>query len=212
MRKNNAVIFKGGRKGIVILIDEGASFAEISAALRSKIRDARGFFSGAATSLSFKGKKLDDLEIITLLKIIDEETDLSLTFVEDLTGEIQAEIAPLPLPKAAADTYFHKHGLRNGQAIVQNGSVVVLGDVNAGAEVSATGNVVVFGALRGMVHAGSDGDESAFICALSLQPTQIMRIAGEKVFFPKEMLGGSKIAPGYAFIKDGQIHVTSMAE
>jgi len=214
MKKNNAVIFKGGKSGIIVLLDEEASFEEISVVLRDKVRSASGFFSGSSTSLAFKGKELNEDEIVSLLKIIDEETDLSLTFVEDLTGPVVATISPekTTTPKPATDTYFHKHSLRNGQTIIQNGSVVVLGDVNHGAEVVATGNVLIFGALRGMVHAGSGGDEDAFICAMDFQPTQIMRIASEKVQFPGEGWSDSTIDPGFAFIKDGSIHVKFIAD
>ncbi|MCL2235231.1 MAG: hypothetical protein FWB98_02185 [Defluviitaleaceae bacterium] len=218
MKKNNSVIFKGGKSGIIVLLDERASFKDITTALREKTRSASGFFSGAQTSLVFKGKQLTEDEIVTLLEIIDEETNLSFTFVEDLTGPAVTEIAPPPLPdpsfepKPADDTYFHKHSLRNGQAIIQNGSVVVLGDVNSGAEIIATGNVLVFGALRGMVHAGSGGNEKAFICAMTLQPTQVLRIANEKVIFPGEGFGDNKIDPGFAFLKDGDIHVRFVAD
>jgi septum site-determining protein MinC len=56
--------------------------------------------------------------------------------------------------------------------------VVVLGDVNPGAEIVAEGNVIVWGRVRGMVHAGAKGDTSARICALELSATQL-RIADE---------------------------------
>lgn len=209
MKKNNAVIFKGGKNGIIVLLDEEASFKEISMALRDKVRSASGFFSGASTSLSFKGKKLSENEIVSLIKIIDEETDLSLTFVDDLTGSVSAVINPEKniTAKPVIDTYFHRHSLRSGQTIIQNGSVVVLGDVNHGAEIVATGNVLILGVLRGMVYAGSEGDEDAFVCAMSFQPTQIMRIAGEKVEFPGGSWSKKVIDPGFAFIKDGRIHV-----
>ena len=42
----------------------------------------------------------------------------------------------------------------------------------------AEGNVLVWGRVRGMVHAGAKGDTSAYICALDLSPTQL-RIADE---------------------------------
>ncbi|HNO31238.1 MAG TPA: septum site-determining protein MinC, partial [Anaerolineales bacterium] len=49
---------------------------------------------------------------------------------------------------------------------------------NPGAEVVAEGNVIVWGRVRGMIHAGSKGDRSAFICALDLSANQL-RIANE---------------------------------
>jgi septum site-determining protein MinC len=67
--------------------------------------------------------------------------------------------------------------LRSGIHLEHDGHVTVIGDVNPGAEVSATGNVVVWGKLLGSVHAGSRGDEKAIICALEMSPTYI-HIAG----------------------------------
>ncbi|GAA4021720.1 septum site-determining protein MinC [Deinococcus rubellus] len=57
------------------------------------------------------------------------------------------------------------------------GSVVVLGDVNPGSELVAGGDVIVLGALRGVVHAGADGRESAIVWGRPIASAQI-RIAG----------------------------------
>jgi septum site-determining protein MinC len=67
--------------------------------------------------------------------------------------------------------------LRSGFSVRHAGHVVVIGDVNAGAQVIAGGSVLVWGRMRGMVHAGADGNEKAVVCALDLSPTQL-RIAG----------------------------------
>ena len=68
--------------------------------------------------------------------------------------------------------------VRSGTRIEYPGNVVVFGDVNAGAELVAEGSVIVWGRVRGMIHAGSKGDRNAFICALDLSATQL-RIADE---------------------------------
>ena len=62
---------------------------------------------------------------------------------------------------------------RSGETIRHDGAVVVLGDVNPGAEVIAEGDVVVFGQLRGFVHAGSTGDTQSTIVALNLDSPRI---------------------------------------
>lgn len=68
--------------------------------------------------------------------------------------------------------------VRSGQVITHPGTIIVLGDINPGAEVVAGGDVIVWGRLRGVVHAGASGDESAIVGALSLSPTQL-RIGGQ---------------------------------
>ena len=73
---------------------------------------------------------------------------------------------------------FLNRTLRSGTRIEFAGHVVVFGDVNPGAEVVAEGSVIIWGRLRGMVHAGSKGNKKAIIGALDLSPTQL-RIAEE---------------------------------
>ncbi|MED5370548.1 MAG: septum site-determining protein MinC [Myxococcota bacterium] len=66
-----------------------------------------------------------------------------------------------------------ERGLRSGQAVSFNGDVTVFGDVNPGAQLVASGNIVVLGALKGMVHAGSEGDEQRIVMAFDFQPSQL---------------------------------------
>jgi septum site-determining protein MinC len=73
---------------------------------------------------------------------------------------------------------FLNRTLRSGTRIEFAGHVVVMGDVNPGAEIIADGNVIIWGRLRGLVHAGAKGNRAAVICALDLSPTQL-RIAEE---------------------------------
>jgi len=222
MQKNNSVIFKGGKDGIVIILSEFADYDSIAESLREKIRSSSRFFADATTTITFKGKQLSEDEILSLIEIINTETNLSISFIEDMTGTFQiakekkAESVEPKKPMGsiaeeivADGAYFHRTGLRNGQVISHNGSVVVLGDINAGAEIVAAGNVVVFGAIRGMIHAGALGDEKAFVCALSLLPTQL-RIGDKITYFPKELIreNKNKIDPVYAFVKDDEIYVS----
>jgi septum site-determining protein MinC len=73
--------------------------------------------------------------------------------------------------------------------------------VNAGAEIVAGGSVIVWGRLRGVVHAGAQGNEKAVVCAMELAPTQL-RIAGEIAVSPKKQ---GKSQPEVACLKDGQL-------
>lgn len=63
--------------------------------------------------------------------------------------------------------------LRNGQRIEYDGDVMIFGDVNPGAYVIASGNIIVMGVLRGVVHAGARGDETTVVIALKLLPQQL---------------------------------------
>jgi septum site-determining protein MinC len=87
-----------------------------------------------------------------------------------------AQGTPQASAPAAPPTLYHAGTLRGGQALQHLGNIVVVGDVNPGAELIASGDIVVFGALRGVAHAGAQGDASARVHAIELAPTQL-RIA-----------------------------------
>lgn len=73
-------------------------------------------------------------------------------------------------------TLYIRKTLRSGQRVVFAGNVVLLGDLNPGAQIEADGDVIVLGQLRGSVHAGCEGDEEATVITSSLRATQL-RIA-----------------------------------
>ncbi|WP_063405271.1 septum site-determining protein MinC [Prochlorococcus marinus] len=81
-----------------------------------------------------------------------------------------------PKPKTPQKLLFHQGTLRSGDHLSAEGDVLLLGDVNPGARISAGGDVMVWGRLRGIAHAGQDGDTKAKIVALQLRPLQL-RIA-----------------------------------
>jgi septum site-determining protein MinC len=93
--------------------------------------------------------------------------------------------------------------LRSGQTIRYAGHVVVMGDVNPGAEIVATGDVLVWGRLRGVVHAGASGNDNASVCALSLGPTQL-RIGTHIARAPDELYRLLR-GPEIARVRDGRI-------
>jgi septum site-determining protein MinC len=93
--------------------------------------------------------------------------------------------------------------LRSGAAVHYDGDVHVFGDVNAGAHVRAGGSIVVFGRLRGTVHAGAQGDVQATVVAFDMAPTQI-RI-GKHIALAPERGGAEAWVPEIAHVADGAI-------
>ena len=94
--------------------------------------------------------------------------------------------------------------LRSGASIRHEGHIIVVGDVNPGAELIATGDVIVWGKLLGLVHAGALGDSNAIVCALRFEPTQL-RIGNSIARMPEGRK--RKSAPEIAVIRDGKIEV-----
>ena len=82
-------------------------------------------------------------------------------------------------------TDFHKGTVRSGEYLESPGDLLILGDVNPGAMVSAEGNIIIWGKLLGIAHAGSKGNSLATISALQLRPVQL-RIASKFARCPKE--------------------------
>ena len=97
--------------------------------------------------------------------------------VREAGGSVKDVRPPNALVRAPAETVITPRTVRSGGRIVSGGSLVVLGDVNAGAELIAEGDVIVTGVLRGVAHAGSGGNESAVIYAERILAPQL-RIAG----------------------------------
>ena len=102
------------------------------------------------------------------------------------------------------DTLFLRRTVRSGQAIHHDSTIIVLGDVNPGAEIVAGGDIIVWGVLRGMVHAGYPGNEQALVCALQLAPVQL-RIA-HLLSRPPEGMEAQQL-PEAASIRNGRIIV-----
>jgi septum site-determining protein MinC len=116
-------------------------------------------------------------------------------------------------PFDSAEALFIRRTLRSGQFIHHHADVCLLGDVNPGAEIIAGGNVIVWGALRGTVHAGAIKTENgaqnnALVCALQLIPMQLN--IGEVVTHAPENAGKVQtFGPEVAYLSNGQIIVES---
>jgi septum site-determining protein MinC len=112
-----------------------------------------------------------------------------------------------PVAEAGAGLFLRRN-LRAGQSVRYDGDVCVLGNVDAGAEIVAGGDVVVWGILNGTVHAGADGDDEAVVCALRLSPAQL-RIADAMSRFPSQQTPepGLYRPPELARVESGRIVV-----
>uniref|UniRef100_E6Q3N0 Septum formation inhibitor MinC C-terminal domain-containing protein n=1 Tax=mine drainage metagenome TaxID=410659 RepID=E6Q3N0_9ZZZZ len=115
------------------------------------------------------------------------------------------EAPSLRLVEAVPGTLYHVGTLRGGQSLQQIGNIVVVGDVNPGAELIASGDILVFGRLAGVAHAGAQGDSEARVRALELVPTQL-RIA-TAIAAESSARRGKKAEPETACVRDGKIVV-----
>jgi septum site-determining protein MinC len=200
---NSLVQIKGLRDGLLVSLDD-APWEEQRAALIAQVDAQPTFFQGARLALDVTSQVLHVNEMVELRDQLSERgIRLWAVISESPTTEQTAQLLGLatriskPRPEEARQfsvedlgeetALFLNRTLRSGTRIEFAGHVVVLGDVNPGAEIVAGRNVIIWGRLRGMVHAGSKGNRQAVICALDLSPTQL-RIADEvsAVLKPRE--------------------------
>jgi septum site-determining protein MinC len=116
--------------------------------------------------------------------------------------ENQDKAPTLPSQVEGTEGILIHRTLRSGMTIHSAGHVVVIGDVNPGAEIIASGDIVVWGRIRGVVHAGADGNTSCVVCALDLQPTQL-RISSLISISPPSKRRRPR--PERAYVENGQI-------
>ena len=215
MHDENSVVFKGTTNGINIWLDD-IDLGELKEALRIKTLEAKTFFKDAETAITFSGRPLNKDEEAEMLDIINKETNLSISVAESAgipAGQPGGAINLLPPSilesRSEQLTYYYEGALRNGQSIRYNGSVVVLGDANPGSEIIAKGNIIVMGALKGLVHAGCTGDTYSYVCALRLSPTQL-RICDIITYIPEEKKNKNKNTPSYAYLQDSVIYIAPL--
>ncbi|MGI6129259.1 MAG: septum site-determining protein MinC [bacterium] len=218
-------VFKGTRDGLLIILHEQSEFKQVVDGLKAKLEAARGFFQGAQVIVDPGNRKLTSRQKKTLSKLINSQVGLTLKgFTTDKESSVAKEVpgkeethikseeqdqhlfqnslgqaSPLPVT-------FIDRNLRCGQQVNFTGHVVVIGDVNPGAEIVAHGNVVVIGALRGLVHAGVGGDQQAFVAAFRLEPSQL-RIAGVFTRAPDEDARPQGDRPEIARLRGGNVVV-----
>lgn len=180
------VTIKGSREGLRLQLDDAAGWPDVLAALRGQLEQGAQFFNGARIVVDIGDRALADEQLAELMALMREhhlETSaLGSTSRESRNTARAAGVVARPSARSAGvadergEAAFVQRTIRSGQVVRHHGHITVIGDVNAGAEVIAGGSVVVWGRLRGTVHAGALGDRAAVICAIELRPTQL-RIA-----------------------------------
>ncbi len=215
------VQIKGIREGLLVVLGEG-EWPELRSSLIELLHQQHEFLRGAKLFLDVGNQILNAVE---LSQLRDEISGMGISLWGVLTNSPKTEQTAQTLGLATRlsrqsertafrsvatagtnissgeEAILVRRTIRSGFSIRHGGNVIVIGDVNPGAEITAGGSVVVWGNLRGAVTAGAEGDETAVVCALELAPTQL-RIAGTQANFVKKT---GKPTPVLARLKDGQV-------
>lgn len=164
-------------KEIILNVNVIADIKEILNELETKLPKLRDFYQSSKIPMRITGRLFTDREIELVRTAINNEIDVDVKFddVSDLLG-LHAIKRTFETQTDISETKFVQNSIRSGQKEEYSGSIVICGDVNAGAEVVAGGNIMVLGALRGVAHAGANGNTMAVISANYIDVTQV-RIA-----------------------------------
>lgn len=211
------VQIKGIREGLLITVRED-DWPKAKAALQDQIKEQSEFLQGGKLILDVGNHVIRAAELGQLRDLITED-GLALWAVIS-NSEVTQQNAQLlglatrinqPSPERTThkietaltgeEAVLVRRTLRSGFSLQYSGHVVVIGDANPGSEIVAGGDVIVWGRLRGMVHAGAEGNMEAVVCAMDLTPTQL-RIADHIATTPERK---GEPQPEIASIVDGQV-------
>ena len=228
--REEKVVIKGIKDGLLILLDPGEEWPIVTSELAARIDEKLDFFAGARITVDLGERPVPKYDLTGLkallerrgltLVVVQSESDTTIESAHALdlrvsttrkpsTKDVKSGLAadgefPLDSEEEGTTGVMIKHTLRSGRIVRSPGHVVVYGDVNPGAEIIAGGDVIIWGRLRGNVHAGANGDGNASVCALDMMPMQL-RIAGLIAVSPPDKR--RKMGPEIALIRDNQIVV-----
>ena len=187
---------------ILIRINDAIGQKQIVEELKKKLPELKKMYKEEKTPIEVVGKVLKTIEMDEIQQLIKEQIDVNIEFETPKTLGLYSIKKSFNKDIEDSKTKFYKSSLRSGQKLEYEGSLVILGDVNAGAEVVAEENIVILGNLRGLAHAGAKGNKKAIIAANMIDCPQI-RIAN--IIKEKEISGNDELTiKNYAYVDDNE--------
>ena len=202
--QDELIAIKGVKDGLLISLSPTENWQSVTDHLAARIDDRADFFAGANITVELGARPVPKYELSSLkallerrglslsLVLSDSDTTRASAFALDLKTDSNnrgqaspdaRETLPVDPEETGTRGVLFRRTLRSGRTIHSDGHVIVFGDVNPGAKVIAAGDIVIWGKLRGTAHAGVNGDETAIVCALDMNPSQL-RIASYIVTSP----------------------------
>lgn len=189
------------------MLAEDVVWEDVLDALRSQLERGTEFFHGAEITIDTGDRVISEDELQAVLGLMQEHglqpSALATNSREGRSAGRSVGITTRPAPRQVIaqaqreqtgdGALFVTRTLRSGQVLRHHSHVTIIGDVNPGAEVIAAGSVIVWGRLRGTVHAGALGDSTAVVCALELMPS-LLRIADLMARTPDQKPSGPELA------------------
>ncbi len=178
--------------GISIIINDYDDLKNLINALKNKFDASPSFFENSEVNLFFKKQGITSQELWELERIMRNYNIRPGVIKTGYSGETYRPIrSEIPQGDEAA---ILRKGMRSGETLIMDKDLIILGNVNTGAEIRTNGSVFVFGNLKGNVKAGIGGNKKAVIIATNFEPV-IIEISGARYVGISE--GGFKIAKYY---------------
>lgn len=202
------IIIKGNKSGLIAEINmhKFSDFTEMLDLLIARLSKGKRFYRKSTLTINTSLNLINDKDIEHLKKVLLEEIEIEdIIWQDDNVKENEKEKEKKTFSGVyEGKTKFLRKTVRGGQSIRYNGNIVIIGDINSGAEVTAAGNIIVLGAIKGNVSAGANGNTKAIIAAFSLQP-EILKISNIVTLSPDD--SEEPEYPEVAKVKDGAIIV-----
>lgn len=199
------VTIKGVKDGLVFLLDDSCEWDSLLQELQHKLEKThQQILTGPIIHVHVKlgARSASEEEKEQIRHIIGQKGNL-------LIQSIECDHPPEEEPQTVSSPITRIQGMvRSGQTLHHDGDLLFMGDVNPGGAILCTGNIYIMGSLRGMAHAGVDGDETAIIAASYLRPTQL-RIAGI-ISRPPDEWGIEDASMEFAYIKEGKMEIDKL--
>ncbi|HKM20808.1 MAG TPA: septum site-determining protein MinC [Lachnospiraceae bacterium] len=173
----NTVMIKSFQNGISVKMDPDIPFQDLYTEVARKFRESEKFFGDAKVVMSFEGRELDQDEEMLLINAITDNSKLQILCLigndEEKNQSFLKARNQFINDTEDTDGQYYKGTLRAGQVLETDASIIILGDVNPGANVISAGNIIVLGTLYGHAHAGARGNIQTFIVALDMQSNKL---------------------------------------
>ena len=169
MTKQQYVTIKGTKDGLVLRLDDKCAYSDLLAELRKKVAED-GLEGLSEVQVDTGNRYCDEDELKEIMNTIHDSPNLRVSKIQ--SDVITMEECNTRILEKQSETFIGI--VRSGQVVKAEGDLVVIGDVNPSGHVIAGGSIYVLGRLKGMAHAGANGNGDAVIAASWLEATHLM--------------------------------------
>lgn len=206
----SAVVIKSSRAGMTVILDPNLPFGELLEAIGTKFRESAKFWGAVQMTLTLEGRELTPSEEFQIVDTITTNSQVEILCLLDTDAErierCEKALNDKLMELSSQTGQFYRGTLRRGDVLESEASIIIIGDVEHGARVTAKGNIIILGELKGTVTAGLGDNLDAVVMAFEMAPLQI-RIGSYTTRFNEKnrRLGRG---PMIASVEDNKIQIS----